>query len=369
MRLPRPFRAPAAQRGQVALVLTVAAMAGAALLLVRLADVVLLVFASILLAMLLQAVAKPLREKAGFGRHLAMIVAFVLLVAAVVLASWLFGAQLSAQLTSLTVLVPRSWDALEARLAGSSLGDLVLAQIRSARLPDNFMITWAMRFIGNVAMVLAAAVIVIAGAAYLAFHPETYVRGALKLVPQSRRARAAEVLEACRRALTQWLLGQSISMIFIAATTSAGLWVAGVPAPLALGLLAGLGHAVPVVGPWATAAPGLLIALAQGPETLGWAFLIYLITGQFESNVLTPLVLRQMSEVPMAVTLFAVVAMGALLGPLGVLMATPLAVLAYVLTRTVYMEDVLGERPTPLEVLTASRAGRRSSRAEPGHGG
>jgi predicted PurR-regulated permease PerM len=140
-------------------------------------------------------------------------------------------------------------------------------------------------------------------------------------------------------------------MIFIAVTTSVGLWMVGVPSPLALGLLAGLGHAVPVVGPWATAVPGLVIAVAQSPEKLGWAFLVYMLTGQLESNVLMPLVLRQMSEVPMAVTLFAVVAMGMLLGPLGVLMATPLAVLGYVLLRTVYLEDVLGER----SALTTSR--------------
>jgi predicted PurR-regulated permease PerM len=49
----------------------------------------------------------------------------------------------------------------------------------------------------------------------------------------------------------------------------------------------------------------------------------------------------------MAVTLFAVLAMGVLLGPLGVVFATPLAVVAYVLVRMIYVEGVLGERLTP----------------------
>ena len=57
-----------------------------------------------------------------------------------------------------------------------------------------------------------------------------------------------------------------------------------------------------------------------------------------------PLVLQQMAAVPMAVTLFAVVAMGLLLGPLGVLLATPLAIVAYVLVRKIYLEGILGER-------------------------
>jgi len=55
-------------------------------------------------------------------------------------------------------------------------------------------------------------------------------------------------------------------------------------------------------------------------------------------------VLRQMVELPMAVTLFAVLATGVLLGPLGVLFATPLAVVAYVVIRLVYVEDLLGDR-------------------------
>ena len=46
----------------------------------------------------------------------------------------------------------------------------------------------------------------------------------------------------------------------------------------------------------------------------------------------------------MAVTLFAVLAMGVLLGPLGVLFATPLAVVVYVLVRHLYVEDLLGDR-------------------------
>ena len=314
------------------------------LVVVRLADVILMVFSSILLAMLLLALAAPIQRKLRLGRTSALVLVIVLLLALGGALTWLQGAQLSAQISSLTVLLPRSWHSFEGYLGGTALGHLALNQIRSAKLPDNFMITWATRLLGNVAAVAVASVIVVAGAIYLAFHPETYRDGVLKLIPQSHRGRANEALESCHRALSQWLVGQIVSMCFIALTTSAGLWLAGVPAPLALGVLAGLGHAVPVIGPWATAAPGLLVAAAQGPQTLGIAFAIYMVTSQIESNLLMPLVLRRMSEVPMAVTLFAVVAMGTLLGAFGVLLATPLAVLAYVLVRKVYLEGVLGDR-------------------------
>lgn len=72
-------------------------------------------------------------------------------------------------------------------------------------------------------------------------------------------------------------------------------------------------------------------------------------SAQLEANLITPLVLRQLAQLPMAVTLFAVLAMGVLLGPLGVLFATPLSVVAYVMVRMIYVEGVLGETLTPPE--------------------
>ncbi|HEX7948635.1 MAG TPA: AI-2E family transporter, partial [Phenylobacterium sp.] len=193
----------------------------------------------------------------------------------------------------------------------------------------------------------AATVIVLFCGLYLAFHPATYLRGVLHLIPPRRRDRAAQVVAACGEALNRWLLGALASMLLVGSLVGLGLWWAGVPSPLALGVLAGLAQFVPVIGPWAATVPGLIVAAAQGPQTLAWAGAIYLGSSQFEANVMTPLLLRQMVELPMGLTLFAVLAMGVLLGPLGVLFATPLAVVAYVVVRHLYVEDMLGDAMAP----------------------
>jgi len=96
----------------------------------------------------------------------------------------------------------------------------------------------------------------------------------------------------------------------------------------------------------AAVVPGLLVSLEAGPRTFFEAALVYLAASQLEANVITPLVLRRLAQLPMAVTLFAVLAMGVLLGPLGVLIATPLAVVCCVLVKMVYIEGVLGEQST-----------------------
>ena len=141
----------------------------------------------------------------------------------------------------------------------------------------------------------------------------------------------------------------------VGGSVALGLWWVGVPSPLALGVLAGIAQFVPVIGPFVATVPGLILAAVQGPQTFAWATVIYLGSSQFEANVVTPLLLRQMVELPMGLTLFAVLAMGVLLGPLGVVFATPLTVVAYVVVRRVYVEDLLGDRMSHPPVAGAAK--------------
>jgi predicted PurR-regulated permease PerM len=344
-------------------------VAVAALLAWRLADVLLLAFGAALVAALLHALADPLMRSGRLSRPLALGIAALALAGLVAAAIWLFGQQLALQLAALGELLPRAWQALQARLSSSELGAYLLADLQRLRGMDGLLVAFGPGLLRSAAGAAAAAVIVLFAGLYLAFHPRTYLGGLLRLVPPGRRARAAEVFEACAKALHSWLVGQLISMVLVGVTTGIGLWLVGVPSPFGLGLLAGLAQFVPVVGPMASTIPGLIIAAGQGPETLALAALIYVGAMQLEANVITPLLLRQLVELPMAVTLFAVLAMGVLLGPLGVLFATPLAVVAYVLVRMLYVEDLLGDRRagqsaplSPPDPARTERVRLRSSR-------
>jgi predicted PurR-regulated permease PerM len=324
------------------------------LLVWRLADVLLLAFGAVLTAILVHALAEPLARRLRLPRAAALSVAVAGLAMAGTATAWLFGQQLAAQIAALGELLPRAWSALQAPLSSSPLGAYVLDDLQRLRHADGLVVQTASRLLQGSASAAAATVIVLFAGLYLAFHPTTYLRGLLRLVPLQGRVRAEQVFSACGGALNRWLLGQLLSMLLIGATVGLGLWWVGVPSPFALGVLAGLAQFVPVVGPMAATLPGLIVAASVGPETLAWTAAVYLGASQFEANVVTPLLLRQMVELPMAVTLFAVLAMGVLLGPLGVLFATPLAVVAYVIVRHVYVEDLLGDRLSTSPALGAA---------------
>jgi predicted PurR-regulated permease PerM len=191
---------------------------------------------------------------------------------------------------------------------------------------------------------LADFLLIVVGGLYLAAQPGLYCQGVLLLFPdEGPRERIAGTLAASGAALRLWLLGQLVAMAFLFVLTGLGLWAIGLPAALALALLAGLAQFVPLIGPIVAAIPALLIALAEGWQTTLWTLLLYVLIQQVESNLITPLVQRQAVSLPPAVTLFAVVAFGLLFGPLGILFATPLAVVALVAVSRLWVREALGE--------------------------
>lgn len=329
-------------------VVLVAAVVALALLAIRLADVLLMAFGAILVAVLLNSLAEPLHNRLRLGRTLALTIAVLVSVACVSIAIWTFGRQAEAQFVALNEGLPRAWDELQARLSSKPFGAAALAKLEDWR-GFGWLVSLGPKLAADAAGSLVGTIIVVFAGLYLAYHPHSYVDGALLLLPPRRRERALQILNETYRALRQWLIGQLFSMVLVGVTTGVGLAIAGVPSAAALGLIAGLGQLVPVIGPMVAPLPGLLVALEAGPETLVWAGIVYLVSSQLEANLITPLVLRQLAQLPMAVTLFAVLAMGVLLGPLGVLFATPLSVVAYVFVRMIYVEGVLGEVLTPPE--------------------
>ena len=350
VRLSHSARSPVTAQGTTFLV---ASQFILGLLVWRLADVLLLAFGSVLVAVLLNALADSMTRRLHVQRPIALILAVVALSVALSASVWLFGQQIAAQVTALGALVPRALLAVQQGLERTPLGGYVLDDLQRLRHANGFVVTIGSRLMSGSASAAAATLIVVFAGLYLAFHPQTYLAGLTKLAPVASRRRVREVLDASGLALNHWLVGQLISMALVGVTVGVGLWIAGVPSPLALGVLAGLGQFVPVIGPMVTAVPGLILAGADGPSTLAWTSAIYFGALQFEANVVTPMVLRQMVELPMALTLFAVLAMGVLLGPLGVFFATPLAVVSYVVVRMVYVEGILGDRTKPIGAVVS----------------
>jgi len=163
----------------------------------------------------------------------------------------------------------------------------------------------------------------------------------LSMAPKPSRERLRQVMNASGRALKGWLKAQLFSMVLVGGLVTVGLSVIGVPAPLALGLFTGLAQFVPIIGPIVSAVPALLVAATGGSQMLLLTLALYVGVSQLEANLITPLVQKNVASLPVVLGIFAVVGLGTLFGPLGVLFATPLTLVIYTAVTMLYRQDVL----------------------------
>ncbi|MCV0397231.1 MAG: AI-2E family transporter [Rhizobiaceae bacterium] len=303
----------------------------------QLRQLVLLVFAAVLLAILIRGLADLLRLVVPVGRTSAFIVVGLMSVLAALAFSALLGAQLLGQLTQLWDRLIELGEPIEEALGIDDLQGW-LAQLAEERLSQTSVLNRIVGLSSTAAGAVGNLVLVIVAAFFLGVQPALYRRGVLVLFPPRPRRLVARTLSRTGTGLRRWLLGQLVSMITVGIVTYAGLVALGVPSALALGLIAGVLEFIPILGPLLAAAPAIAIALSEGPELALWVAGLYLVIQQLEGNLIMPLIQQRAVWLPPALTLFAVLGFGILFGPLGVLFATPLTVVCMIAINVLWVE-------------------------------
>jgi predicted PurR-regulated permease PerM len=309
-------------------------------------DVVLLAFVGILFAILLRAPADWLIERGWSERWALTLVGLGFLVLLAGGAAF-FGRGIAVQALALIDRIPEIIQTLRDQLGESELGSRVVALAESSGMfagGERQFLGRGLGLIGSTFGAIANVLIVLFFAVFMAAQPRPYVEGFLLLVARKRRARTREVLEEIGHVLRRWLVGQSLLAVCVALLTGAGLMLLGAPFPFALALLAGLMEFVPYIGPFLAAIPAILVGFAEGPRLALYVALLFLAVQLIESYLLAPLVQHRAVHIAPAAILFSQVLMGAIVGALGVAVATPLAAAVMVAVSMLYVEDALGDK-------------------------
>ncbi|MGA8992341.1 MAG: AI-2E family transporter [Rhodoplanes sp.] len=316
------------------------------LLIWQLVDLLLLVFASVLVAIFFRSLADAIAKRTRISHAWALAIAIVLVGVLFVLITTLFGTTIRQNVNTLMEELPAAWQAIRGRIGEVRWLVDALDRAGQALLTSNMMSRIG-GALGAVMGVFTNIFLVLFAGLYIAAQPKLYRDGFLKLVPPRDRARIDATLVRCGVFLRNWLLGQLIAMVVVGTLTWAGLELLNVPSALALGLFAGLAEFVPILGPIAAAIPALIIAFSQDSRLALWVLALFVVIQQLEGNILQPIIQRRMVALPPAVTLFAVLAFAILFGAMGALLAAPLAVVTLVLVQDLYI--------APLEEAAAAQ--------------
>jgi len=308
-------------------------------------DVFLLLFIGIFVAVLLRAPADWLAARTGWSEGLTLGLVVFVLVALLAGGGFLFGRTVVDQSWQLTQQLPKVIDKAQERLRRTEYGKQVV-EATEAPPPEASaqMVGKGLRLAGSTFAAFGSFVVVLFLGIFLAWQPQAYAEGFARLFPQRRRKRVREVLEAIGHVLKRWLVGQMVLMTIVGTLTGIGLALLGVPFALPLALFAGLSEFVPYVGPIVAAIPAVLVGFAEGPQLALWVAGLYLAIQSIESYVLTPLIQHRAVFLPPALLLLSQVVLGVTAGPLGVIVATPLAAAGLVAVNKLYVEDVLGDK-------------------------
>jgi predicted PurR-regulated permease PerM len=305
----------------------------------QLVDLLLLVFASVLVAIFFRTLANFIAKRTAIPPSWSLAIAVVLVAVFFGLITTLFGTTIRQNVNTLIEELPAAWQAIRGRIGEVRWLVDALDRAGQALLTSNMM----SRIGGALGAVMGALTnifLVLFAGLYIAAQPGLYRAGFLKLIPPKDRARIDATLVRCGVFLRNWLLGQLIAMVVVGTLTWAGLQLLQVPSALALGLFAGLAEFVPILGPIAAAIPALIIAFSQDSRLALWVLAMFVVIQQLEGNVLQPIIQRRMVALPPAITLFAVLAFAILFGAMGALLATPLSVVTLVLIQDLYIAPI-----------------------------
>ena len=319
-------------------------------------QILLLVFAAVVFAVVLNRVVRWLQQR-GLKRGIAIALTVITLLGIVVVLLALIGPSFAQQLEQLVDLVPNLLQRLRNSL--NSLQTWVPAQLLDVHNLGDFiprlqpivtqLLGNAYNWFSDLLAIILNVLLVIILTIMLLANPAPYRRGFILLFPAFYRRRTNEIIDECETNLVGWMSATLIDMAAIGVVSFIGLVILRVPLALANAILAGLFEFIPNIGPILSLIPPMAVALLDSPWKSVAVLILYFLIQQFEAYLLVPIVMRQQVSLLPAFTLLSVIVFGTFFGFLGVFLSVPLVIVSKIWLNEVLIKDVLNNwhRDTP----------------------
>lgn len=204
--------------------------------------------------------------------------------------------------------------------------------------------------------------------AYLLADGERLKSGAISLLPREYRDDAIVLWNDVGEALSRYITGLVISLLFQGIVSTIVLMALDVPYAVLLGLWTMIGAIVPYVGSYIGGIPATAVAFTVSPTTGILVALTYVIINFIDGNLIAPRVQGQAIRVPALFIFLAVIAGGQINGIWGALIAVPILAILRVIIDFLHERVVVREvplEPLPVALVEGPRLAAAIGRSDP----
>lgn len=332
------------------------ALAATAVVLWSLRHALLTLFAATVVAIALCTLVSWVRQRLNCGRPLALALSLGLILLAALLVATVVIPPFVEEFSQLVVKLPDAAATLVQLLRTGLVQashmvygqeDTNLGWLNDTLQPKNLASAdWLGSFMGLLGLAsgfgraVLQGLFVAAVGLMVAIQPAPYREVFVLMAPSFYRRRLRQVLVLCGDALSAWMVGVLISSLCVGTLAAIGLSLLGVKLVAANALLAGLLNIIPNLGPTLSTIFPMAVALLEAPWKALAVLILYVAVQNLESYLITPSVMHHQLRLLPGLTLAAQLLFATIFGPLGLLLALPMAVCIQVILREVVIHDI-----------------------------
>lgn len=179
---------------------------------------------------------------------------------------------------------------------------------------------------------------------YLVFEKEEIRKGVLKLFPPKIRDEAGKIVATISERVGGYIIAQLASMTVVGIIVALGLALLNVKYAVFLGLLAAVTDIIPIVGPTLALVTGIIAAMPNGWIVVLATILVFMLAQWISNNFARPLVFGKFLNLHPMIIILAFLVAAKFLGVWGVILAPALAAVFVTLFDEIYVKMINQEQ-------------------------
>lgn len=197
---------------------------------------------------------------------------------------------------------------------------------------SNLMSTAVAMTMSVISFVTSLLVAIIIGF-YALYNKEKLIFGCKKFIiaamSEERAARTLDICERTYKSLHDYFFGMILECSILGLMTYIMMLIFGFPYALLISVIVGVTQIVPIIGPWVSAALGVLIIFVTDPPSAIWFAIGVFAVQQLEANLVYPRVVGRAVGLSGIWVLIAIILGGGLFGFVGIVLCVPIMAVIY----------------------------------------